>query len=83
MTSAVMTEPQASFSLRDIPARAKELAYLAQQISMFVPAGLAQRALRFVTRESAIQPTPEQLELLMKRYRALLARDVENVREGM
>jgi ubiquinone/menaquinone biosynthesis C-methylase UbiE len=82
MSSAVMSEP-ASFSLRDIPARAKELAYLAQQLSIFVPAGIAQRALRFVTRDAMIEPTPKQLEILMQRYRALLTRDVENVREGM
>ena len=78
----VMHEP-ASFSLRELPTRAKELAYVAQQLSMFVPAGLAQRALRRVTGETGIEPTPQQLDILMRRYRALLARDVENVREGL
>ena len=84
MSTAVITESEpASFSLRELPARAKELAYVAQQLSMFVPAGLAQRAIRFITGDPGIQPTPEQLDILMKRYRALLTRDVENVREGM
>ncbi len=78
----VVHEP-VSFSLRELPTRAKELAYVAQQLSMFVPAGLAQRALRRVTGETGIEPTPQQLDILMRRYRALLARDVENVREGL
>jgi len=85
MTSATAEvfshEASSSFSLRELPARAKELAYVAQQLSLFVPAGLWQRAMRVVMGE-AVEPTPAQLDILMKRYRALLARDVENVRDG-
>jgi ubiquinone/menaquinone biosynthesis C-methylase UbiE len=71
------------FSLRELSHRAREAAYVAQQISMFVPAGLAQRALRLVMGGPAIQPDPRQLEILMQRFRDLLARDVANVREGL
>ncbi len=70
-------------SLRELPHRAREAAYVAQQLSMFVPAGLAQRALRLVTGGGAIQPDARQLEILMQRFRALLERDVQNVRDGL
>jgi ubiquinone/menaquinone biosynthesis C-methylase UbiE len=88
MSAAAVSLPSsaarpASFSFRELQHRAREAAYVAQQLSIFVPAGLAQRALRLVTGSAAVAPDPKQLEILMQRYRELLARDVENVREGL
>lgn len=63
--------------------KAVDAAYIAQQLSIFLPAVIAQRALRGVSGMSAKPPEPEQLEKLHGRLRALLQQDLANVHEGL
>ena len=63
--------------------KAVDAAYLAQQLSVFVPSALAQRALRGVSGMTGPKPTTEQLTKLHGRLRALLQRDLANVHEGL
>lgn len=65
-----------------LTARAAEAAYVAQQLSFAVPAAVIQRMLRTVVGE-AVDPGGEALATIRRRFAGLLARDLENVREGM
>ena len=64
-----------------ITARAAEAAYVAQQVSMAVPAAVIQRVVRTVVGEN-VDPGGAALATIRKRFVGLLQQDIENVREG-
>lgn len=65
-----------------ISTRAAEAAYVAQHVGLAVPAAVLQRLVRTVMGE-AVDPGIEAITTIRKRFVALLARDLENVRDGM
>ncbi|MDQ3037840.1 MAG: class I SAM-dependent methyltransferase [Myxococcota bacterium] len=62
--------------------RAAEAAYIAQQLTLAVPAALIQHVVRTVLGE-AVDPGDEAIATIRRRFAGLLAQDLENVREGM
>lgn len=62
--------------------RAAEAAYLAQQLSIALPAAIVQRILRTVVGES-VDPGGLALSTIRRRFAGLLQRDIQNVRDGM
>lgn len=64
-----------------IPQSPSEARYLAQQISLIVPAALTQRLVRAVLRRGETPP-PELQRRIEGRFRDLLQRELTNVREG-
>ncbi|MBX3274715.1 MAG: methyltransferase domain-containing protein [Sandaracinaceae bacterium] len=59
------------------------LAYGAQHLGMLVPAAVAQRVVRLVGGVAAPTPDRKTIEELRKRLRALMAKDLANVEEGL
>ncbi|MCC6873464.1 MAG: class I SAM-dependent methyltransferase [Sandaracinaceae bacterium] len=59
------------------------LAYRAQQLSLLVPAAVAQRVVRLVGRASAPRPSTRELMALRRRYEGLIAKDLQNARDGL
>lgn len=68
-------------SAAPLPRTPAEAAYLAQQLSLVVPAAITQRIVRAVLRRGAAPP-PELIRTLERRIAGLYARDLENVRNG-
>jgi ubiquinone/menaquinone biosynthesis C-methylase UbiE len=65
-----------------LTARAAEAAYVAQQISIAVPAAVIQRIARAAAGRH-VDPGREAIAMIRRRFAALLSRELENVREGM
>ena len=65
-----------------LPRSPSEVAYLAQQLSMAVPAAVSQRFLRLALGRG-VRPEPRDIAALERRLFGLYARDLENVRSGL